>query len=130
MRRKIFLVDVWLEREKGKNWWGSGVFSLSPPKCFISKIKRKLSERNLIDKWQQWPCAFAHGLVQSVIVYFYFYFFLGLVCRLYTLPFFFFSFDFLGRVRLVALPFLIYLFLSFFCDFLFLFFWNRCNFFF
>ena len=50
MRRKIFLVDVWLERGKGKNWWDPGVFSLSPPKCFISKIKRKLNERNLIDK--------------------------------------------------------------------------------
>ena len=128
--RKIFLVDVWLERGEGKNWWGPGVFSLSLPRCFLFKIKRKLSGRNLIGKCRQWLCALAHGLVQFV-VYFYFYFFwVWFVDSIRCLFFFFFSFDFLGRVRLVALPFLIYLFLSFFCDFLFLFFWNRCVFYF
>ena len=43
-----FLVVVWLggEREKKKNKKvvGPGVFSLNPPKCFLSKIGRKLGE--------------------------------------------------------------------------------------
>ena len=73
MRRKIFLVDVWLERGEGKNWWGPGVFFLSSPRCFLSKIRRKLSGRNLIGKWRQWPCPLAHGLVQFFVVYFYFF---------------------------------------------------------
>ena len=30
-----------------KNWWDPSVFSPNPPKYFLSKIERKISERNL-----------------------------------------------------------------------------------
>ena len=46
MGRKTFLsVFGWMGRKKNK-WWGLGVFSLDPPKSFLSKIKRKLKEEN------------------------------------------------------------------------------------
>ena len=50
MGRKTFLVGVWLEGGKGKIGGGPGVFSPDSPKCFLSKMERKKSGRNLIDK--------------------------------------------------------------------------------
>ena len=41
-RKKIWSVFGWMERKENK-WWGLGVISLSPPKSFLSKMKRKLN---------------------------------------------------------------------------------------
>ena len=41
---KTFLECVWMSGEKGNKWWGLGIFSPGPPKCFLSKMERKLSE--------------------------------------------------------------------------------------
>lgn len=59
-----------------KNWWGSGVIFLCPPKCLFFKIERKLSGRNLTYKW--------HGLSNLL-----FFLRCGLVCKLPLSPFFF-----------------------------------------
>ena len=36
---RVFLVDVWLEKEEGKKkkWWGLGVFFPNPPNVFSPK---------------------------------------------------------------------------------------------
>ena len=44
MKGKLFWhVFGWIGRKENK-WWGPGVFSLGPPKCFLSKMERKLSK--------------------------------------------------------------------------------------
>ena len=35
----------WVGRKENK-WWASGVFSLGPPKSFLSKMWRKLKRKN------------------------------------------------------------------------------------
>ena len=41
-KKNFWSVFGWVERKENK-WWGLGVFiSLGPPKCFLSKIERKL----------------------------------------------------------------------------------------
>ena len=46
MGRETFLsVFGWVRRKENK-WWGSSVFSLGPPKSFLSKIERKLMGEN------------------------------------------------------------------------------------
>ena len=66
---KTFLRVFGWEGERGKWWWGSGVFSPGSPKSFLSKMERKLSGRSLIGKWQRCPCALAHRLVQYVFFF-------------------------------------------------------------
>lgn len=70
------LLFGWREGRE-KNWWGSGVIFLCPPKCLFFKIERKLSGRNLTYKW--------HGLSNLL-----FFLGCGLVCKLPLSPFFFF----------------------------------------
>ena len=41
--KTLLNVFGWVERKENK-LWGSGVFSLGPPKNFLPKIERKLSE--------------------------------------------------------------------------------------
>ena len=66
---KTFLRVFGWEGERGKWWWGPGVFSPGSPKSFHSKMERKLSGRSLIGKWQRCPCALAHRLVQYVFFF-------------------------------------------------------------
>ena len=70
MERKTFLTDVWLEEGEGKKIGGLGCYLPRPTKCFLSKMERKLSGRNLIDKWRKYQCASAHGLVQYPLPFF------------------------------------------------------------
>ena len=71
MRKKTFLECIWLVGRKENKWWGPGVFSLSQPKCFLPKIKRKLSRNAffffLIDK-NAYACA--HGLCPVAFSFF------------------------------------------------------------
>ena len=41
MGRKTFLECVWLGRNGKYKWWGLGVFSPDPPKCFFPKNGEK-----------------------------------------------------------------------------------------
>ena len=50
MGMKTFFVGVWLEGGEGKKLVGPRCFLPGLLKCFLSKIERKLSERNLIGK--------------------------------------------------------------------------------
>ena len=50
MRMKTFFVGVWLEGGEGKKLVGPECFLPGLPKCFLSKMERKLNEMNLIDK--------------------------------------------------------------------------------
>ena len=73
MGRKTFLTGVWLEEGEGKKIGRLGCYLPRPTKCFLSKMERKLSGRNLIDKWRKYPCASAHGLVRCLFFWVWFY---------------------------------------------------------
>ena len=74
---------------KENKWWGSGVFSLSPSKSFLPKMKRKLKCENETASWRNFFCpipfffffkfiSWAIGVivVVVVVVVFFFFFFL------------------------------------------------------
>ena len=128
-------VFSWIGRKVNK-WWRLNIFSSSPPKCFLLKMERKLSENEFFLDWQKCPCACAHGLPLNFffssplgnnvallpsfffflfsVFRFFFFFFGGQSC----LFFFFFCFDFLGLAPFfppllgsnVALLFFLFLF--------------------
>ena len=123
--------------QRGKWWWGLGIFSQNLPKNFPSKIKRKLSGKSLIGKWQECPCGLAHGFRSIRFSFFSFLFFFFLVWMLplpsfifhffflfswtLPLPLFFFFFSFLiSRVGFVQYVALLLPFVSFFFFFYFL----------
>ena len=105
---KTFFVGVWLEGGEGKKLVGPRCFLPGLLKCFLSKIERKLSERNLIGKWRKCPCANAHGLVQFVAFFFSSFFCLGRCLLLFF--FFCFFFWFLGHLHFFFFCFLLWFF--------------------
>ena len=93
----------WVGRKKNK-WWGLSVFSSSQPKCFLPKMRKKLSgdEFFLLTKMPMCMCTWALQVA--------FIFFFPLPWAVSNIAFFFlffatlpllFSFDFLG----LGLPF-------------------------
>ena len=113
MSKKFWRVFGW-EVERGKEWWGQGVFSSGLPKNFLPKMGRKLGGRSLMNKWQKCPFVLAYGL-HLVCCFFFFFFsssfkffiflgthslfffcFLGCCHLLFFFFSFLFSFDFLG----------------------------------
>ena len=75
-------------------------FSLGPPKCFLPKMERKLSEDEFFLDWQKCPCAhafiylfFSSPWAVSNVAFFFFWATLPLLLLLSNklpLPFFFF----------------------------------------
>ena len=71
MSKTFWRVFGW-EVERGKEWWGQGVFSPGLPKSFLPKMRRKLGEGSLMDKWQKCPFVLAYGL-HPVCCFFFFF---------------------------------------------------------
>ena len=125
--KTFFSVFGWVGSKENK-WWGLGIFSLGPPKSFLSKIERKLKRKIRHNFWTKMPCTVGLGLhpcsFSSQPFFFFPYFFhLDVAC---PCPFFFFfSFHLLGRRCLpffffgrVVQPFFFF-FSFFFCFFFF-----------
>ena len=109
---KTFLRVFSWEGDRGKWWWGLGVFSLGPPKSFLFKMERKLGGWNS-DGWMtKMPMCNLH---MGFRTFFFFFAFLDVASSFFYF-FFLFSFDFLGSWVWQCL---FYLFILFRCDFFF-----------
>ena len=115
--RKLFWsVFGWVGRKENK-WWGPGVFSLSLPKCFLPKIKRKLSRNAFFFlDWQKclcmctWALSIRFFFFWAVTLFFFLLLFWAVTFPLFFLFFLFFIFlydDFLrpGHAALSSLFF-------------------------
>ena len=61
-----------MERIENK-LWGPCVYFLGPPKCFLSKIGRKLGEDAFFLDWQKCPYTSTHGASSSWLFSFFFF---------------------------------------------------------
>ena len=81
--RKNIFGRYWLKGEEGKNWWGLGIFSLGPPKCFPPKMGKKLDGKRKLLELMKMPCI---GFVPPIASasFFLFFFFPFDFCLCYT----------------------------------------------
>ena len=91
MGRKTFWSVFSLVGRKENKCWGSSVFSLGPPKNFLSKIERKLREES---SWNELPKIPLEFTSKYTTVFFFLWFFLS-VANVCWLPLFFFFYFFL-----------------------------------
>ena len=99
--REIFFVDIWLEGRGEKNWCSPSVFSPNPPKCFLCKMERKSSGRNLSSKWAC-PMTPIHCS---------FFFFFAFFCDFFLDVIFFSRYDFYFLINLGDCFFFCHLFI-------------------
>ena len=99
--RKICLECVWLDRKENK-WWDSCIFSPDSSKSFLSKIERKLRERNSWNKLLKIPLKFTIKFPMYWLFFCYwlvdFFFslaFFSFVTDVMVFIFFFFFFSFI-----------------------------------
>ena len=87
-RKENFFWSIfgWVERKENK-WWGPSVFFPDPPKCFLSKMERKLNGDKFFLDWQKYPCAYSS-------IYLFFFFSMQYCCPFFVFVFVLFVFFF------------------------------------